>query len=274
MGRSSWARAGWRGFSLHLLFVVGWLAAGAASGQPASVFLEDFTSPELAAAIKAGKTTVLIPVGGTEQNGAHMALGKHNVRAKVLADKIARALGNALVAPVMAYVPEGNVNPPTGHMRYPGTLTVPADAYRKVLASAARSLRQAGFRDIVFLGEHGDYRKDNEAVARELDREWAATPARAYAIDEYYRAATQGFAVTLRARGYSDAEIGLHAGVADTSLALAVDPSLVRRDRLREPPSPGVTGDPRRASAELGKLGVDAIVAETVTAIRTATARR
>ncbi len=257
---------------MHLLVFAGWFAAGAASGQPASVFLEDFTSPELAAAIKAGKTTVLVPVGGTEQNGAHMVLGKHNVRVKALADKVARALGNALVAPVIAYVPEGNVNPPTGHMRYPGTLTVPADAYRKVLASAARSLRQAGFRDIVFLGDHGDYRKDNDAVARDLDREWAGTPARAFAIDEYYRASTEGFGKALKARGYTDAEIGQHAGVADTSLALAVDPALVRGDRLREPPAAGVAGDPRRATADLGKVGVDAIVAETVTAIRKATA--
>ena len=258
-----------RCFLLALLVV-----PGAAAAAPASLFLEDYTSPELAAAIRAGKTTVLVPVGGTEQNGAHMVLGKHNVRVKALADKVARELGNALVAPVVAYVPEGSVNPPTGHMRYPGTLTVPADVYRKLLASAARSLRQAGFRDIVFLGDHGDYRKDNEAVARELDREWTGTPARAIALDAYYRASTEGFARTLKGRGYSDAEIGQHAGLADTSLALAVDPALVRGDLMQQPPSPGVLGDPRRASAELGRAGVEAIVAQTVAAIRDATARR
>ncbi len=98
---------------------------------PASLFLEDLTSPELAAAIRAGKTTIIVPIGGTEQNGPHMALGKHNVRVKALAERIARELGNALVAPVMAYVPEGGVNPPTGHMRFPGTITMPADVYRE-----------------------------------------------------------------------------------------------------------------------------------------------
>ena len=151
---------------------------------------------------------------------------------------------------------------------------MPADAYRKILASAARSLRQAGFRDIVFLGDHGDYRKDNEAVARDLDREWAGSPARAHAIDAYYRASSEGFDRMLRARGYSDAEIGLHAGLADTSLALAVDPALVRGDLMQQAPSKGVIGDPRRASAELGRAGVDAIVTQTVAAIREATARR
>ena len=265
--------------TLHL-FLAALLAASATAlaQPPASVFLEELTSPELAAAIRAGKTTILVPIGGTEQNGPHMVLGKHNVRAKVLADRIARELGNALVAPVIAYVPEGGVNPPTGHMRYPGTITVPADVYRKVLDSAARSFRLAGFRDIVFLGDHGDYQKDNEIVARQLDREWAGTPVRAHAIAEYYRAATDGFNKTLRQRGYSDAEIGLHAGLADTSLALAADPGLVRpgeqQSPQRSPAPPGVSGDPRRASAELGKSGLDMIVDQSVAAIRAAVAHR
>ncbi len=245
---------------------------------PASVFLEELTSPELAAAIRAGKTTILVPIGGTEQNGPHMVLGKHNVRVKVLAGKIARELGNALVAPVIAYVPEGGVNPPTGHMRYPGTITVPADVYRKVLESAARSFRLAGFRNIVFLGDHGDYQKDNEMVARQLDREWAGSPVRVYAIIEYYRAATDGFSRILKERGYSDAEIGLHAGLADTALALAVDPGLVRPELQQSTPgaaaAPGVSGDPRRATAELGKPGIDAIVTQAAAAIRAAVTHR
>jgi creatinine amidohydrolase/Fe(II)-dependent formamide hydrolase-like protein len=275
---------------MHLLtlrlIIVALLAASAAafaqpsSGArpPASLFLEELTSPELAAAIGAGKTTILVPIGGTEQNGPHMVLGKHNVRAKVLAERIARELGNALVAPVVAYVPEGGVNPPTGHMRYPGTITVPSDVYRKVLDSAARSFRLAGFRNIVFLGDHGDYQRDNETVARQLNHEWASSPVRVYAVLEYYRAATDGFARILRERGYSDAEIGLHAGLADTSLALAAEPGLVRPELQRSTPTkpapPGVSGDPRRATAELGKSGLDMIVDQSVAAIRAAVSHR
>ena len=134
------------------------------------------------------------------------------------------------------------MQPPSGHMRYPGTITVPPDVYRKVLESAARSLRLAGFRDIVVLGEHGDYQKDNVTVARELNREWAAAPVRVHAIGDYYRVPTAWFAQALKTRGYSDAEIGLHAGLADTSLMLAIDPTLVRADRLQ--PAPGQRGCP------------------------------
>src|SRR5512135_1734132 len=100
-------------------------AAPAASAAQSSVFLEDLTWTELRDAIRAGKTTILVPVGGTEQSGPYMALGKHNARVSALAQRIAESLGNALVAPVIAYVPEGNLSPPTSHMRFTGTITVP-----------------------------------------------------------------------------------------------------------------------------------------------------
>jgi creatinine amidohydrolase/Fe(II)-dependent formamide hydrolase-like protein len=254
------------------------LALAIGEADAASVFIEELTWPELRDDILAGKTTVIVPVGGTEQNGPHMVLGKHNARAKALAQKIAVALGNALVAPVVAYVPEGNVQPPTAHMRFPGTITVPDAVFERMLESAARSFRLHGFRDIVFIGDHGDYQKSLTAVAARLNREWSASPARAHAITEYYRSSSTAYAKALRDRGYRDDEIGTHAGLADTSLAWAIDPALVRRDKLASAAAggsaEGVAGDPRRSSAELGQPGVDAIVAATVDAIRRATARR
>ena len=99
------------------------------SGERPSVFLEDLTWTELRDAIAAGKTTIIVPIGGTEQNGPAMALGKHNRRVKLLSERIAVALGDALVAPVIAYVPEGSLNPPSGHMRFPGTISVPEAAF-------------------------------------------------------------------------------------------------------------------------------------------------
>ena len=243
-----------------------------ARAAPASVFIEDLTVSELRDLIAAGKTTVIIPIGGTEQNGPHMAIGKHNVRVKLLAGKIADALGNALVAPVLPYVPEGRLDPPTGHMRFPGTITVPEAAFDTVIEYAARSFKQHGFRDIVFLGDHGSYQSEEAAVAQRLDREWAATPVRAHAILEYYRESERGFAALLEGQGYPASEVGTHAGLADTSLMMALDPSLVRADRLK--PGEGDNGDPSRASAALGMLGVDLIVSKTVEAIKAAVGRR
>lgn len=255
------------------------LAASAVAAQsPDAVFVDDLTWTELRDQIAAGKTTIIVPIGATEQNGPLMALGKHNVRVKALSEKIARTLGNALVAPVIAYVPEGGIDPPTQHMRFPGTITIPDAAFDKTLEYAARSFRNAGFRDIVFLGDHGGYQKSESAVAARLDFEWRKKPTRVHAIVEYYRSTQTVYAQALRSRGYTDDEIGLHAGLADTSLTLALAPDLVRADRLKAggklTAADGVYGDPSRASAELGQIGVDLIVAQTVEAIRRAVARR
>jgi creatinine amidohydrolase len=248
------------------------LTPAAHAAAPVSVYIEDLTWTELRDLIAAGKTTVILPIGGTEQNGPHMAIGKHNVRVKLLAGRIATALGNALVAPVIAYVPEGRLDPPTGHLRFPGTITVPPAAFDTTIEYAARSFKLHGFRDIVFLGDHGSYQNDEVAVARRLDREWAGTPVRVHAIVEYYQESEHGFAALLESRGYPASEVGIHAGLADTSLMMALDPSLVRADRLK--PGEGDNGDPSRASAELGKLGVDLIVTKTVEAIKQAVAHR
>ena len=267
--------------TLRVLLAIFLFVAGTTEAltPPATVLLDELTWTELRDRIAAGSTTIIIPIGGTEQNGPHMALGKHNARVKFIAEKIAQKLGNTIVAPVIAYVPEGRVDPPLGHMRFPGTISVSDDAFRKVLESAARSFRQHGFRDIVFIGDHGDYQKSMQLAATTLNREWSKsrTPiaTRAHAIEEYYRASSSGFAQLLQEKGFRDEEIGIHAGLADTSLTLAVDPNLLRADRMAQPAASadGVRGDPRRASAELGRIGIDLIVNKTVAAIHKAIQR-
>jgi creatinine amidohydrolase/Fe(II)-dependent formamide hydrolase-like protein len=253
------------------LFCLGLLAGTAQAAAP-GVYLEDFTWSELRDALRTGTTTIIVPVGGTEQNGPHMVLGKHNMRARILAGRIATELGHTLVAPVIAYVPEGRISPPAGHMRFPGTISVPDEALRGVLEGAARSFRQAGFRDIVFLGDSGNYQSQLQAVAAKLNREWPASSTRVHFVAEYYRATQAPYILALRDKGLSDAQIGTHAASADTSLLLAVEPSGVRTDHLAlaDEPSSGVAGDPRAASAELGRIGVELVVARSVAAIRAA----
>src|SRR5579872_7571041 len=188
----------------RFLFMIACLCVGSAAlaQAPDTVLMEKLTSYEIRDAIAGGKTTVIVPSGGTEQNGPHMAIGKHNVRVKLLAGKIATALGNAVVAPVLPYVPEGNLNPPSAHMRWPGTISVPEDSFEKTIEYAARSFKVHGFRDIVFLGDHGSTQKGEEAVARKLDHEWAATPVRAHAIVQYYEDSETGYGKLLESRGY------------------------------------------------------------------------
>jgi creatinine amidohydrolase len=245
--------------------------AAATATASASVYIEELTSPELQARIDAGATTVLVPIGGTEQSGPHIALGKHNARARILAGRIAQRLGNATVAPVIAYVPEGSITPPAGHMRFAGTLSISESAFEAILESTARSLCRHGVRDVFFLGDHGGYQKNEEQAAARVN---AKGGCRAHALLDYYQATQTAYVADLKRRGFGDAEIGLHAGLADTSLSLALDPSDVRTGLLaagaKAGKDGGVHGDPTRSSAELGRLGADRIVDASVAAIRAA----
>ena len=264
------------GLVAMLLAVVS--ASGFAAAPAAGPYLDDLTWTELRDRIQAGSTTILVPIGGTEQNGPHMVLGKHNVRARLLAAQIAAKLGNAVVAPVLAYVTEGAVNPPTAHMRFTGTITMPDATFEAVLESTARSFCQHGFRDVVFLGDHGGYQKSEERAAARVNVD-KATPAgcKVHALTEYYRVTQAAYIDDLKARGMRPDEIGTHAGLADTALTLAIDPALVRQDvlaRMTPRPQDGVYGDPRRATAEAGQAGVDAIIETSVAEIRAFTQAR
>ncbi len=196
-----------------------WSQRQRSHGWARNVYLEDLTWTEVRDALKAGTTTIIVPVGGTEQNGPHMALGKHNVRVKALAGEVAGKLGDTLVAPVLAYVPEGTISPPAGHMRYPGTISISDATFKSLLDAAGRSFRQAGFTRIVLIGDSGNYQNLLKDVAVQLNRDWHGTSTRAHFIADYYRATQTAYVQALKSQGFSDKEIGSHAGVADTSLA-------------------------------------------------------
>ena len=264
-----------------LFFAATFSVVACPTAQAAQLYLEAMTSPEVRDAVKAGSTTIIIPIGGTEQNGPHMTLGKHNVRVHALAGRIAAELKNTLVAPVLAYVPEGSISPPAAHMRFAGTISISDETFRSLLDSAARSFAQHGFTDIVFIGDHGSYQSQLATLADGLNKRWKATPTRAHFIADYYRTSVAPYAKILREKGLTDTQIGLHAGTADTSLMLAVDPDQVRVNRINDAaeakhggPANGVSGDPRAATAALGQLGVDAMVAASVSEIRKALAAR
>ena len=225
--------------------------------QPNSVFVEELTWMEVRDAIAAGKTTVIIPTGGTEQNGPHMALGKHNYLVKYKAGEIALRLGNALVAPVVAYVPEGDINPPTGHMRFAGTITLPQDVFSKLLEYAARSFKQHGFLDIALVGDSGGNQAGQKQVAEALNAEWAATNVRVHHITAYYPGRGDDW---VAAQGVSPDDVGTHAGTHDTSSLMYLNPSMLRFERM----GPGKVGDgqghvgnPAKATALFGRQIVE-----------------
>ena len=231
---------------------------------PDTVFLEDLTWTEVRDALADGTTTVIIPTGGTEQNGPHMVLGKHNYLVKHKAGEVARRLGNTLVAPVMAYVPEGDVDPPTGHMRFPGTITTPPGVFEQVLEFAARSFKQHGFQDIALLGDSGGNQASQAAVAERLNREWADTPVRVHHLTDYYPGPGDAWLVE---QGEREEDVGSHAGMHDTASFLFLDPSKLRLDRMERGTGSegnGVNGHPGRSTAEYGDRILEMQIAAAV----------
>ncbi len=268
----------------HILLIAGIvvLAAAAAWSRPLTaplpedVYLEALTWVEVRALIRSGKTVAIVPTGGVEQNGPHLALGKHNYIVRHTAGRIAAALGNALVAPVVAYVPEGPIDPPGGHMAFAGTLSVPEEVFAAVLEHTARSLRTHGFETICFVGDSGGNQAAQAAVTAKLNAEWAGSGVKVLHVGDYYEPKANGQPAWLREQGESDATIGSHAGIRDSSELMAVFPEGVRWDRrapdggrfYSEPT--GVIGDPTRASAERGEIMLQLKIEAALRQIRAA----
>ena len=246
-----------------------WLTTPLSAQTPDTVFLEELTWMEVRDAVDAGTTTVIVPTGGTEQNGPHMVLGKHNYLVKYKAGEIAKRLGDTLVAPVMAYVPEGDVDPPTGHMRFAGTITTPPEVFAQVLEFSARSLRQHGFRDIALIGDSGGNQTAQQAVSDALNREWASTPTRVHHVTAYYPGPGDDW---LKAQGETDEDVGSHASIHDTASLLFLNPSMLRLDRLGKGEAgdeSGLVGNAARSTAEYGEQILEMQIDAAVQQIRT-----
>lgn len=258
--------------SLFLGFLL--VAATAAAAVPApSAYIEELTWPEVAARMTTGTHTVIIPTGGTEQNGPHIALGKHNWIVTAAAGEIARQLGDALVAPTLAYVPEGSITSPQGHMQFPGTISVREEVYAALLEDAARSFKQHGFKLICLLGDSGGNQPPQAELAARLNKEWAKDGVRVLQVDAYYEGAdAQAWAMREQLGG---AQPQAHAGFMDASEVMATHPDGVRREAIEayspaDSASTGVVGNPTGATAKYGEKLLGLRVSAAVKQIRAA----
>ncbi len=170
-----------------------------------TVWIEDMTSVEVRDQIKAGKTTALVIVGGMEDNGPYLPVGKHGTVIKIEAEVIARKLGNALVAPLVNTAP-GNPERPG----LPGAIALSAETYRGVLTDFANSLKADGFKNILFMGDHGPDQNPQIEVAQAMNEKWKGSGVLFAHIPEYYNYAdVQKFEADVlgvheKAEGYHD----------------------------------------------------------------------
>ncbi len=193
-----------------------------------SLFIEELTWMEVRDALKSGKTTVLIASGGVEQAGPYLAMGKHNYICRATTEAIARKLGNALIAPIIPFVPQGDIDPPTDHMKYAGTVSLTQDTYERLLTDIACCYRTHGFEHIIFLGDSFGNLQGMQNVATTLSRQWQGEKTTIHFILEYYNYAetTQWLAQ----QGIDQLPQGLHDDFMTTAMLLTVDPRLARTD--------------------------------------------
>ena len=239
-----------------------------------SVFIEDLTWPEVRAAIDKGATTAIFYAGSTEQNGPHLATGKHNAVARFVARRLAERLGGTLVYPVLPFAPTGDARTRSGHMRFPGSVSLATATYVAVARDVAESARAAGFRTVLIMADHGDGQEALGALARELDAVWSPDGVRAFHIGDLYTKTLEAEAAWLKKRGL---EPGGHGGLADTAVLMAIDADAqsgskgraVRRGQVgRAAGSPGVDGDPRGATAAIGRALLELKVEAALRQIR------
>jgi creatinine amidohydrolase len=252
-----------------------WVQQPLTAPLPNTLQIADMTWVEVRSAIARGYTKVIVPSGGIEQNGPHMVLGKHDYIVGAAALEIARELGQTLVTPVVSFVPEGDYDPPTGHLRFPGTMGVPEDVYAGMLEGIARSLKAGGFKTICFIADHGGSLKPQAEVAQRLTREWAQQGVRVLDVSDYY--ADPAETEYLKSVGETAAAIGQHAGIADTSELMAAHPEGVDLQRYADTPytvePTGASGNPMKASAERGRALLNIKIFAAVRQIKALVAR-
>ena len=237
------------------------------------VELEMMTWPEVKRAInELGKTTALVYNGGTETRGPQNVNGGHTLMARAMGKALAEKLGNAIVAPILAYS-TNNSSPDL-----PGTIGLTGPTFMAINREIARQLVQQGFKNVMLMGDHGGGQQQLDSLAKELESEFAAKGAHIYYVKDAYAPAQERFDMELLAEGLPCSS---HAGIPDTSemMYLGLDkgwvrPSLVAtalgsyatcpgqpRDSVAAAAWPrvnnGITGDARKSSVALGKRAFD-----------------
>lgn len=258
--------------------------------QPASnpneplVEFEMMTWPEVKAAMDGGKTTALFYTGGTEQRGPQNVNGGHNLMGRAIVKAVALQLGNAIAMPVLPYTPN------RASAVLPGTIGLTNAILAAILEQVAEEAITTGFKNVVLMGDHGGGQPDVYAtVAKKLSDKYADKGIRVVYCNDVYTTANGEFDKWLADNGYPPSS---HAGIPDTSVMLYLGGGAwVRLDQLAKAvgdpvPTPGaardpnarrvnngITGDARRASAELGKKLFDLKVDHAVKQIRQLTTR-
>ena len=240
---------------------------------PDTVWLEEMTWMDVRDNMKAGKTTVIISTGGMEPNGPWLALGKHNYVLRANCDAIARKLGNAVCAPIVPFVPEGNYETKSGHMATVGTITLTEATFAALLTDIVRSYKAHGFENIMMIGDSGGNGRGMTAVAKTLTTEWGGKPLVAHIPEHYAYNTVSALLDQLGVTKPGMVSDNLHDDPGITMNMFVTDPQSVRweaRVKAGKATINGVSIADKAKTLEIGKKIVEMRATNTAAAIRKA----
>jgi creatinine amidohydrolase len=219
---------------------------------PISLQIEELTSPEIRALIADGWTTVIVPLGSTEQHGPALPLLVDSEHGLQTALRAARLLGKTLVGPVVTL----GVSPE--HAAFPGSVSLSPETLKGILADIAASHARSGFRLVYFWVAHGGNAGALASALPGLRRRWSGCRIEGLTdLDGYVRATWEKTPVD---EGVPLSVSGSHAGEFEASMMLAARPELVRRDAAE-------VGDPRPLAEIMDRMmsqGIEAVSANGV----------
>jgi creatinine amidohydrolase len=242
------------------------------------VWLEDLTWPEAKAWFERG-APVIVPIGAmSKEHGHHLPMKTDYLYARELSRRVADVLP-VVIAPVVChgYYP--------AFVRFPGSQSLSSETFAAVLNDILRKFLRDGVRNLAVLNTG----VSTEPVLRIVVRDIVETTG--------VRVHTADVRLLGRAsRGIMQQLAGGHADESETSIMLAIDPSLVRMDRTRpdyghelsapetvfytpaifdlDPASgvdysaTGARGDPSLATAEKGEALLRDMAGELIAGLR------
>jgi creatinine amidohydrolase len=220
------------------------------------------SSPEIA---KGSPEIAVFGIGAIEQHSAHLPLCTDWYQVREVSRRVAEELG-AFLIPALPF------SMSQCHGPAPGTVWLSPETLAAVVRDVIASLRSQGIRKVVLINGHGG-NFVLEPLIRELNLEWVDISVVKPLFDG-------GFNV---AHLFEHGDVECHAGEIETSLMLAISPSLVKPGSVDYVPSvgreffdyaflskwspDGVIGIPSAADAAKGRRALDAAVKSIVESV-------
>jgi creatinine amidohydrolase len=210
------------------------------------IVLQDMTWREISSALEGGFDTIVVAVGSIEQHGPHLPISTDTLIADELAVRIARKLGNALVAPTIRPGCSDH------HMSLPGTISIRPEVLLEILRDYCRSLANHGFKKMALFSSHGGNFAPLETYAPGLVREFPQLRIVHYGD---LRGFFDAYMTEVARLGLPAEKVGGHADLGETSEILHIRPDLVREDCYE----PGFIGSAKGLISRILRDGIQAV---------------